>query len=128
MDMTRRGPSPRHGGKSVETASRESPAFSLVRLTSSWCSGGSVRQRAARLHEQLLHQIGGIAAMTAWGPHRWKSTLAGPVGDGPFRHLEQKRDFTRPQQASGKHLGRGIATEQLGDQVLPLLLLRGCVH
>ena len=75
------------------------------------------------LHQQLLHQVSGIPPMPARRAHRRQATLARPIRDGALRHLEQQGDFARAQQASGQHLGRGVGAEQLGDQMLPFMLL-----
>ena len=67
------GPTPRHGGKSVETRAAGSPELSLV--------SGRIREVAPGLHEQLLHQVSRVPAMSTWGAHRRQPAFASPVGD-----------------------------------------------
>ncbi len=77
---------------------------------------------SARLHQELVDPVGGVAAVAARGPHRWQPTLAGPVGHCPFAHLEKESHLTGTQQATFEGLPLGVIAEELSYQRLALAL------
>src|SRR5437762_940151 len=75
----------------------ESPSRDIGPLT---CNYAELRGLTGRSLEKRPDLVGRVTAVSAGGADRRDATLAGPVGDGPLRHLEQQRDLAGAKETA----------------------------